>query len=93
MGGRHSPSSGRARFVIGQFWPSLCHATLGREAPSLSLALRDRDRASTGLDLLRIYHFIYTFSRVSSSLSLFRLLAGDFAFRFSLPYLTINEAE
>lgn len=43
--------------------------------------------------LLRIYHSMYTFSRVSSSLSLFLLLAGDFAFAFSCLYLTITEAE
>ena len=43
--------------------------------------------------LLRICHFIYTFSRVSSSLSLFLLLAKDFAFAFSFLYLTIAEAE
>lgn len=43
--------------------------------------------------LLRIYHFMYTFSRVSSSQSLFLLLAKDFAFAFSFLYLTIAEAE
>lgn len=43
--------------------------------------------------VLRISHFIYTFSRLLSPLSLFMLLVGDFVFAFSLLYLTISEAE
>ena len=48
--GKDNRNQATAIYTVVQFWPFLCHATLGRESPSpKSTELRDKESSRTGL--------------------------------------------